>query len=350
MLLGLMDYMNTMRVFNLNEKQRLLNVLMGEAVDRPPIICPGGMMSASVTEILEDIKENHNLDYKTMAEVSRKIYKSVGFENYGVPFAMIVEAEPLGAEVQMGDKFIEERVIQYNSEPLEHIMKKYKVIPKNESRMNTVINAIKELKNNEVPVIGNITGHISTATSAVDPLVILKMLRKEPERAYGFFEYINDYLKEYAKEIISAGADVITIADPTAAGDILGGKNFERFAVPLYKELIQTIHSFKVPVIVHICGNAKTIIEGLNQINADALSFDSMVNMRYAKSQLKTRLMGNVSTQLLHTGEIEKIISITRNCIDSGVDIVSPACGLSMATPVNNLTAMTEYVKEGRYQ
>ena len=59
--------------------------------------------------------------------------------------------------------------------------------------------------------------------------------------------------------------------------------------------------------------------------------------------------MGNVNTQLLHTGESEKIVSITRNAIHSRVDIVAPACGLSMATSIRNLKTMTDYVKEGSY-
>ena len=331
----------------MNEKERLLRILKGKSVDRPPVICPGGMMSACVTEVLEGVEENHNLDYKTMAQASRKIYSRTGFENYGVPFAMIAEAEPLGAKVQIGNKLIEERVIEYNSSSLEQIMENYSVIPKNENRMNVVLNAIGELKNSSVPVIGNIMGHISTATSAVDPLVILKMLRKEPERVYSFFKFINNYLIEYAKESINAGADVIVIADPTATGEILGGANFSKFAVPFYSEMIHTIHSLNVPVIVHICGNANTIIGGLNLINADGYSFDSVVNMRHAKSLIKGRLMGNVSTQLLHTGEKDKIISITKNCIDSGVDIISPACGLSMATSIENLKTMTDFVKRG---
>ena len=331
----------------MNEKERLLRILKGKDIDRTPVICPGGMMSACVTEVLEGIEGNHNLDYKSMAKASRKIYSETGFENYGVPFAMIAEAEPLGAKVQIGNKLIEERVIEYNSSPLEEIMANYSVIPKNENRMNVVLNAIGDLKNSSVPVIGNIMGHISTATSAVDPLVILKMLRKDPERIYSFFKFINNYLMEYAKESINAGADIIVISDPTATGEILGGKNFSKFAVPFYSEMIDTIHSLNVPVIVHICGNANTIIEGLNSIHADGYSFDSVVNMRHAKSMLSGRLMGNVSTQLLHTGEKSKIISITKNCIDSGVDIISPACGLSMATSIDNLKTMTDYVKRG---
>jgi [methyl-Co(III) methanol-specific corrinoid protein]:coenzyme M methyltransferase len=55
--------------------------------------------------------------------------------------------------------------------------------------------------------------------------------------------------------------------------------------------------------------------------------------------------MGNVSTLLLQNGPVDKIISITKNAMDSGVDIVSPACGLGMSTSIENLRAMTDYVK-----
>lgn len=333
----------------MNEKERLLNTLSGDHVDRVPVICPGGMMSACVTEILEDMDTMANLTSDSMVEAAIKIHDKTGFENYGVPFAMIAEAEPLGIKIDNGNKKIEERVIEYNNDPLEKIMLKYKVVPKNELRMGIVIDAIAKLKNNSVPVIGNITGIISTATSVIDPLIVFKMLIKEPERIYSFLKYINEYLIEYAKEMIKAGTDIITIADPTATGEIIGPKNFEKFAAPFYKEIISTIHSFNVPVIVHICGNTNTIIDSLNSIGADALSFDSIVNIRNAKSKLNTNVMGNVNTQLLHLGQQEKIKLITRNCIKSGVDIVSPACGLSMATPVKNLKTMTQYVKRGIY-
>lgn len=334
----------------MNQKERLLKVLKGEKVDRPPVICPGGMLNACVTEILDDINENHNIEKDAMIKAAKKVYKLTGFENYGVPYCMTIEAEPVGVKLDMGSKLVEPRVIEYNAQSLEDIMKKHKVKPKQEKRMKLVVDVIKELKNDEVPVIGSITGHISTATSIVDPLMALKMIKKEPQRIYKFFKYINDYLIDYAVEMVKAGADVIAISDPTATGEILGRKNFEEFVVPLYKEIIDIVHNLNVPVIIHICGRAGTIIDSLNLTGADAVSFDSIVNLRHARLKTKRRLMGNVNTQLLHTGEKEKIISITKNCINSGVDIVSPACGLSMGTPVDNLKVMTDYVKKGIYE
>lgn len=337
----------------MNEKERLLRALKGEKVDRPPVICPGGMMSACVTEVLETVEGNHHNSVEAMVVSAQKIHELTGFENLGVPYCITAEPELFGIGIDLGDKKVEPRITYYNEDDLDHIMEQYTpgfVEGKAAGgRIEAILDSIAHLKNDDLPVIGNVSGHISTATSVVDPLKIFRMLRKDPAKAYAFFKYINDFLIEYAREMIKAGADVIAISDPTASGEILGVKNFETFAAPFYLELIKAIDEQGVPVIIHICGNAKNSIELLNQVGARAVSFDSIVNMGYARPRLDCGLMGNVSTQLLHTGEKDKIISITRNAVKSGVDIVSPACGLSMATPVANLKAMTDYVKEGNF-
>lgn len=329
----------------MNEKDRLLKALNGEKIDRPPVICPGGMMNAAVTEILQGINANHNTDLENMVDTAIKVREVIGFENYGVPFCMTCEAEPFGVSISPGDKYNEPRIVEYNQSNLQDIMDDFDPHLLINSRSQTVIRAIEELKNDEIPLIGNITGPISTATSIVDPLKLFKMLRKDPDQAYKFIDYINDYLIEYAKDMVRAGADIIAISDPTATGEILGKKNFDKFAMPMYRKFLASMKEINTPVIIHICGDAKNIIDSLNTLEVEALSFDSKVNMRAARSRLDTRLMGNVSTLLLQNGSVDKIVSITKNAIDSGVDIVSPACGLGMSTPIENLRALTDYVK-----
>lgn len=333
----------------MDEKERLLSVLKGDRVDRPPVICPGGMMSACVTEISDLGGGGHHSGTRAMVSAARKINELIGFENYGVPYCLTAEVEALGAIVNIGNNLIEPRVTRYNDEPLEAIVENYSPVDVTTGRMGIVLEAIRELRNSRVPVIGNVSGHISTASSVVDPLEIFKMLRREPERAARFLAFINDYLVRYALEMVRAGADVISISDPTATGEILGPRNFQKFAVPYYQKIINALHEEGIPVILHICGNASNIVESLNRVKANAVSFDSIVNMKIAREGIKTGLMGNVSTQLLHTGERAKIVSSTRNALHSKVDIVAPACGLSMATSISNLKAMTDYVKEGSY-
>jgi len=333
----------------LNEKERLLSVLKGDPVDRPPVICPGGMMSACVTEISDQVGGGHHSGTKEMVSAARKINELIGFENYGVPYCLTAEVEALGAAVNIGDNRIEPRITRYNDQSLEAIMESFYAVDVTTGRMGVALAAIRELGNSSVPVIGNVAGHISTATSVVDPLEMFKLLRRDPERAVRFLAFISDYLIRYALEMVKAGADVISISDPTATGEILGPRNFQKFAVPYYYKMIEALQKEGIPVILHVCGNASKIVDSLNEVKANAVSFDSVVNMKIARLGINTGLMGNVSTQLLHTGQSAKIVSITRNAIHSEVDIVAPACGLSMATSISNLKAMTDYVKEGSF-
>lgn len=330
----------------ITEKERLLGALKkGEIIDRPPVICPGGMMNAAVTEIIRDINVNHNVSEEGMVEAAKMVREKTGFENYGVPFCMTVESEPFGVKINFGDKTKEPRITEYNNMNLERIMDKYRNMGYDCFRIPVVLSAIAELKNDSVPVIGNIAGPISTATSIADPLMLFKLFRKNAELAYKFIEFVNEKLVQYAKAMIKNGADVIAISDPSATGELLGKRNFEMFALPMHKRLTYEIHKLNTPVILHICGNTGNITESLSQTEADAYSFDSMVNIKEAKKKLKSTVMGNVSTQLLQQGPLNKIKEMTQNCINLGVDIISPACGLSMSTPVKNLRVMTECVK-----
>ncbi len=331
---------------NLTQKERLLKVLNNEIVDRPPVICPGGMMNSAVTEVVKDLKNSHNVELKEMVEAAKLVHEKTGFENFGVPFCMTSEAEILGVKVELGDKDKEPRVTEYNSSSMLDIIDKYDIYPLKEKRMKTVIMAISELRNEQIPVIGNITGHISTASSVVDPNLFFKNLIKKPEESYKFLSYINNYLIDYAKEMLIAGADVIAVSDPTATGEILGKRIFDKFAVPFYKEFVNALSEHNIPVIFHMCGNAKLVVESMDEVGFSALSFDSIVNMKETKKKITTKLMGNVNTQSLDNGDENIIKALTKHSINSGVDIVAPACGLGMGTKISSIKCMTDYVKE----
>lgn len=333
------------RAHAVNEKERLVKTLRGQAVDRPPVICPGGMMNAAVTEVVETIAGNHNVETHAMIDAAKRVRELTGFENYGVPFCMTAEAEPLGIQVDLGNKLVEPRVTDYTTCALDEIMGRGPVQVDRQDRMQAVIGAIRALKNDEVPVIGNITGPISTASSAVDPNDFFKGMLKRPEETHAFLTYINAYLIEYAVQMIQAGADVIAISDPTATGEILGNRLFRKFALPVYQAFVEAIKPYDAPLVFHMCGKATNVVETLNEAGFHALSFDSLVNMRQTKDKITSRLMGNVNTQTLNFEAADKVETLTRVCLESGVDIVAPACGLGMSTPLANIRAMTSYVK-----
>jgi [methyl-Co(III) methanol-specific corrinoid protein]:coenzyme M methyltransferase len=334
---------------NFTEKSRLKAVLTKKQVDRPPVICPGGMMSAATTAILCNFAEDFHSNPVVMAEVAEAIRLNTGFENLGVPFCMTVEAEVFGSAVDLGDAGVEPCITEYGAKELAAIIDRPLPDPSNDGRSPVILSAISELssRHKDVPIIGNITGPISLATSIIDPLWFFRLMRKTPEEVLAVLDYLTTYLVSFAREQVAAGADVIAIADPTATGEILGGANFRRFVIPMLTRLVQEIGQTGAGTIVHICGDATVLLGSLQEIHGAALSFDSIVNLPKAKAVLgDIPVMGNVNTQLLHTGEPQRIIQNAGILLTQGIEIIAPACGISLATPQDNLQALTCAVKE----
>ncbi|CDG37305.1 methylcobalamin:coenzyme M methyltransferase [Acetivibrio thermocellus BC1] len=341
---------------SISPKERILRVLKKQKVDRPPVICPGGMMNAAIVDIMKTtghtLPEAHH-DDRLMAELSRDVHKYTGFENFGIPFCMTVEAEVLGSSINFGTLACEPKIEKEAFDSVSNVV--YQDIGKmlKKGRIESVIQAAWHLskKNKDIPVVGNLTGPLSTSASIVDPVTFLKELRKDNENAHRVINYVTDFLIEYAKLMIENGVDLISIGDPTATGEILGPKMFEEYAVRYLNKLVDGIHSLNAPVIVHICGNINTVKRFIPQIRSDAISTDAMINLRALKDEFPSlTTMGNLSTFLLQFGTPEKVADQTQRLLRDGIDIISPACGLSTTSSIQNIKALTKTVKEhGEY-
>jgi [methyl-Co(III) methanol-specific corrinoid protein]:coenzyme M methyltransferase len=179
-------------------------------------------------------------------------------------------------------------------------------------------------------------------------MTFLKQLRKNRADAHRVMEYVTEQLIDYALLLADNGASVISIADPTATGEILGPKMFSEFAVPYLNRLIQAIQANGTLVIVHICGDVTMIQPQLAQLASNAISVDAMVNLQKLKTELNgATVMGNVSTYQLEFGEADAVQKSVERLMANGIDIIAPACGLSTSTPLANIEALTGAVKGG---
>ena len=196
-------------------------------------------------------------------------------------------------------------------------------------------------RNLDVPIIGNITGPVSTASSVMEPVIFYKELRKKREDAHKYMELVADEIIRFARAQIDAGADIIAISDPSGTGEILGPKLFEEYAVHYINRIIDHLQAEKMGVIVHICGQMRNVYAQVEMIHSDVLSFDSCVAMSDAKKHLKKHvLMGNVSTWTLEFGNPEKVEQLAVKCWRDGSGIISPACGLGTKSPLTNIQAI----------
>lgn len=336
----------------LTSKDRLFKVLKNEKVDRPPCICPGGMMNMIIEDLMDITRINWpdaHTDSELMANLAYSMYENGGFENCGVPFCMTVEAESMGAGVSLGDKTTEPRVTDYVINSVREY-EKLRNINSNSGRAKVVIDAIKILseRNLDIPIVANITGPISLASSIMDPIVFYKELVRKKEEAHKYMEVIAENLISFGKAQLEAGAEILAISDPSGTGEILGPKLFNEFAIPYINKIVEALKPYaKGGIIVHICGKLKSVYGSLQNLKCDAISFDSITSVKEVKQNVKGKaIMGNVSTLTLFNGEYGLIKNISSHCIKNGVDILSPACGIGVTTPLKNIKTMVEVAKE----
>jgi len=319
-------------------------------LDRPPCICPGGMMNMVFQEIMEASgclwPEAHE-DPKKMAGLAAALYEAGGFENYGAPFCMTVEAEAMGAAVNMGSLVTEPHITTpaiANTAQWEALLP----LELSSGRVKVVLEAIALLKKKaaqtDVPIIGNLTGPVSVAGSLVDMSVLLKDFRKRPAEAEALLDFITGNLIVFGQGQLAAGADAICIAEPSGTGEILGPRFFREYTV---KYINRILDALKPPVaIVHICGDLHSVFEILPELHCHIFSFDSLMKVAEMKTVLPQKaLMGNLNTHALGTMTPDKVARLARACREHGADVVAPACGLPTTTPLKNVQAMVGAVK-----
>ena len=337
---------------DLSPRERLLRTLKKQAVDRPPVVCPGGMMNAAIVDVMtasgHTLPEAHSDDQK-MAELASDVQEHTGFENIGIPFCMTVEAEVLGSEINIGSLECEPKIAREAYADAASVPDRDARRLVNTGRVGTVAQAVNRLsrKQTDTPILGNLTGPVSSTASIVDPMAFLKGLRKDSENSHRVLEQVADFLCEYARLLIDSGATAISIGDPTATGEILGPKMFAEYAVPYLNRVIDSVHELGAPVIVHICGDITPVRHIIPEIRSDAISTDAVVNLAALKSEYPQLVtMGNLSTFLLQWGPTEKIREKTLRLVGQQIDIISPACGLSTSTSLQHIRALTDTVRE----
>lgn len=281
-------------------------------------------------------------DSATMAKLAYASVQEGCFDNVGVPFCMTIEAEALGAQVDLGSKEVEPHVSGYF---LESVLEwdKLQVASAFEGRMAVTIEAIRILKQMEIdtPIVGNVVGPVSVASSVVEALSFYKSLRKHRDEAHKALRVVAQQVADFAVAQAKAGADVITISDPSGTGEILGPKLFEEYTVRYLNYVLDALKPTGVRTIVHICGQTHSVYPQLAQVQSDGLSFDAVVSLARAREALGDRvLVGNVSTFALERSDQKKVEALVEASIKAGSDIIAPACGLGTGTPLRNVQAM----------
>ncbi len=330
----------------MNCRERVISALAGQATDRAAVLCPGGMMSLAVTEVMSasgaSWPEAHG-DEGAMLRLALAMQEATKVDNVAMPFCMTVEAEAFGAAVEMGDVLTQPKV-------------RRGILPDDGSgelpapdfragRAGTVLRALSKARaaRPDVALIGNLVGPVSLLAMLADPLQVLRWTRRRPDAMARHLDRISEGLIEFGRLQGAAGADAVCIADPTATGEILGAAQFRAFALPHLNRVARALRQAGLCVVVHICGDVRPIEAELRELAADAVSFDSVVDLvELGRTRPPWQVMGNVSAFLLEAGPADAVAQQSRALLSGGVRLLAPACGVIPTTPVRHLRAMAE--------
>jgi [methyl-Co(III) methanol-specific corrinoid protein]:coenzyme M methyltransferase len=293
-----------------------------------------------------------HLDAAAMAGLALAAARLTGFESVGVPLCTTVEAEAFDAQIDLGDAATEARIVR---EPYERSAEVPRVPPQERlqrGRVGVSVAAVRRLAASagDLPIVGNLIGPVSVAASAVRPDALFRELRSRADDVHALVEHVTAFEAAFARELVAAGADVIAIHEDTATPALVGPAVFERIVLPHLHHLIGAIRQTGARVLLHMCGRLDRVETQLGTLRCDGFIPDAAVSThRLAQTLRHLALVGNVSTFLLHQGEPGQIARLGARLAQGGVHVVSPACGLASATPLDNIVALTGSVA-GRLQ
>ncbi len=180
-------------------------------------------ISAEVTAGLDLDFPDAYLHADTMKILARAVKEAEGSDFCLVPFCRTVEAEAMGAHINMGDEKSCPRAGDYICTKIEEVMD-LPDIDFSKGRIREVLQAAKELKDEGEVVAVEIAGPFTVLNNIIDARYLFKALRREPEKMYAAMEKLATQSLLYIDEIKKTGADIVIVSDSAGTVNILGPK------------------------------------------------------------------------------------------------------------------------------
>jgi len=337
----------------MNSYERVMAAIRGEPLDRVPVI-------PSVREWC--IRQAGF----TFSEAMRKPEKYVFSQYYCVKeyrydavfdfFATHAESEALGSKLLIAEDSppsILKPIIREYSTDLARLRLPNPYKDGRLPQMLTIIRRLKELCEDNIPVIGYCQAPFRHAAMLRGLEHILRDTKKAPEELKELLEISLTGLIHWGIAVAEAGADIISISDPTVSMNVMSRDTWMKFGFPYLKRLANALKKTGKPLKLHVCGDTTDRLETFVDAGFDILSLDTKVDFQKAREKVGDGvcLMGNVcpNTTLLF-GTPQDVEDYSKKVIQqaglNGKFILSSGCMLSPDTPRENVHAMVNAVEK----
>lgn len=335
----------------MNERDRLIAALRLQPVDRVPAVSHLQAATVDLMNATGAFWPEANHDARKMLTLALGANTAAGLESVKVPFDVALDSTAFG--VRTGRDAIDRppSVMEPIVRSLADVERLGIPDPRRDGRPPVVLEALRTLRGMglSIPIFSGVIAPFMLAGQMRGEQDAIMDIMLQPELMKALLAKCAQWGAVYAAAQVDAGADVIVLVDATASGTILSPEQYEEFAQPFQRTVVEAAHARGVPVILHICGDTSMNFELMLATGADGISVDQCMDMRWVKEQTAGRCaaVGNVSpttTLLFHSPEM-----VRRECqeiLEAGTDILAPGCGIAPRTPLANMAAMASAVRD----
>jgi uroporphyrinogen decarboxylase len=168
-----------------------------------------------------------------------------------------------------------------------------------------------------------------------------------PDDLQRLVDVASDQIQSYVRMLIAAGAQVITVLEPTAV--MLGPQQFRAFSTAYVSRIAHLARASGAQTVYHTCGDTMHLVEAMVDAGVDGLSLDApQAGVDLAAAAERTPadvvVMGNLDptgTLLRGTpGEVQREVKELQSRMAPYPNfILSTGCDLPQETPLENVDA-----------
>lgn len=266
-----------------------------------------------------------------------------------VVFDLQIEAEILGCNL----------LWVHNSPPtvVDHPLESDQTIPEKmptpeDGRLPMILDVMRKMKSSvgeHTALYGLITGPFTLASHLRGTNIFMDMI-DQPEYVIELLDYCRRFVQQIASFYMDAGMDVIAVVDPMISQ--ISPRHFRRFMTEPFTTLFDYIREQGRFSAFFVCGDATKNIESMCLTKPDCIAVDENIDMAAAQpitQQYNITLQGNIplTTRML-LGQQEDNMQYVLELMDT-LDhhnlIISPGCDMPYDTPVENVIAVAEAIR-----
>ncbi|HEX2950236.1 MAG TPA: uroporphyrinogen decarboxylase family protein [Armatimonadota bacterium] len=179
---------------------------------------------------------------------------------------------------------------------------------------------------------------------------LMRSIYRDPAAVHAVVDFAAKVCYQYLLGYVQAGVEIISLAEPTASGDMISREQFAIFVQPALRSLVNRFHEAGVFVVVHSCGNITNRLDLIIQAGADLVSVDYKVDLRDAKIAADAGhacFSGNMNpVAIMEQGTPNIVADAVRARIATvggdGNYVVMPGCDIPPSVPLENIRAMVD--------